>query len=131
MVGEQTKRLRDALSQSVTAGELVIRLGHPDLAQRIPLGISVDCLLQESQHEAALLRHPYTSADHVILAVTRRVDPTAYAELWDRLAAQAIATERSRWPISRPLGRHSAARPAGQHELERLHQEAIRAETIA
>jgi hypothetical protein len=131
MVGGLTQRLRRALRDSRTARDLLTRLGRADLAERIPPGGSADGLMLESQHEAALLRHPYVSPDHVILAVTRRVDVHAYDELWDRLAGQPVATERSRWPVPRPLGRHSAARPEGQHELERLHQEAIRAETSA
>lgn len=131
VVGGLTQRLHRARAGAGTAQELLARLGRPDLAERIPPGISVDHLLEESQHEAALLRHPYVSPDHVILAVTRLVDQKAYADRWDRLAGQLLAAERRRWLIPRPLGRHSAARPEGQHELERLHQEAIRAETIA
>jgi hypothetical protein len=111
-----------------TTRELLTGLGRGDLAQRIPEGDSVNRLLAESSHEAALLGHPYLAPDHLILAVLRRVDPNAYDELCDRLAGQPIATHRSWTSILRPRGKRSAAREAGQRELQRRAQEAIRTE---
>ncbi|MGI8609275.1 MAG: hypothetical protein ACR2MY_08635 [Candidatus Dormibacteria bacterium] len=116
--------MRRALATSSTVADLLNRVGRPDLAVGDSSVAPVGPLVVEAGHEAALLRHPYVAPAHVVLSALRAVDMAAYSEEWDRMATVSVAGGKRRWPIH-PLGRHSAARPGGNEELERRNQRAI------
>ena len=110
-----TRPLRAALRAASTSTELLVLIGHPELASRLPPALTVRQLVDEASHQAALRRHPYVSPDHVALAGARARGDTRMA---DHLAAclNDIPVSGRRW--WRPLGRRSALRPRGQRLLD-------------
>jgi len=60
-----TRPLRAALRAASTSTQLLVLIGHPELAGRLPPALTVRQLMGEASHQAALRRHPYVSPDHV------------------------------------------------------------------
>jgi len=110
-----TRPLRVALRTAPAPAELLVLIGHPELAIRLPPALTLRQLMDEASHQAALRRHPYISPDHVALAGARAGG--------DDKAACHLATCLDEIPVStrrwwRPRGRRSALRPRGQRLLD-------------
>jgi hypothetical protein len=110
-----TRPLQAALRSATTPTELLVLLGHPELAVRMPPELTLSQIIDAASHLAALRRHPYVSPDHVALAGAREVGD---GRMMDGLARHldAIPVSVRRW--WRPLGRRSALRPRGQRLLD-------------
>ena len=110
-----TRPLRVALRTAPAPAELLVLIGHPELATRLPPAITLSRLMEEASHQAALRRHPYISPDHVALAGARAGgDDRAAGYLAACLDEIAVSTRRW-W---RPRGRRSALRSRGQRLLD-------------
>ena len=110
-----TRPLRVALRTASTSTELLVLIGHPELASRLPPALTVRQLMDEASHQAALRRHPYISPDHVALAGARAGgDARMAGYLATCLDDSPVSTKRW-W---RPLGRQSALRSRGQRLLD-------------
>lgn len=122
-----TRRLRQLLDQApgTDPRRLVTTLGLPAVAEQLPAALTLEELLDQAAHEAALLRHPYVGPEHIQLAAAARIpDRTVYnrlqGELLERAASRPSGPYGQGWFGSqwRPRGPRSAARRRGQRELE-------------
>src|SRR5262245_26646713 len=89
-----TRRLRRLLDQApgTDPRRLITMLGLPTLAERLPAALTLQELLDQAAHEAALLRHPYIGAEHVRLAAAARVpDDAVYRRLREELLQRAAS----------------------------------------
>ena len=110
-----TRPVRAALRTASTPTELLVLIGHPELASRLPPALTLRQLMDEASHQAALRRHPYVSPDHVALAGARAGGNARTADYLATCLDDIPVSTRRWW---RPLGRRSALRSRGQRLLD-------------
>ena len=110
-----TRQLRAALRAASTSTELLVLIGHPELASRLPPALTLRQLMDEASHQAALRRHPYVSPDQVALAGARAGGNARTADYLATCLDDIPVSTRRWW---RPLGRRSALRSRGQRLLD-------------
>ena len=120
-----TRRLKRVLRAAPAPHDLLAHFGQGALAGLLPKGTSTATLLEEARHQADLLRDPYVDERHLCLAAARHAGSVErYEALRWQLVWPAPSTS-GRWRRWRPRGLRSAARPAGQRELDRAQREAL------
>lgn len=120
-----TRRLKRVLRAAPAPHDLLAHFGQGALAGLLPKGTPTATLLEEARHQADLLRDPYVDERHLCLAAARHAGSVErYEALRWQLVRPAPSTS-GRWRRWRPRGLRSAARPAGQRELDRAQREAL------